>query len=418
MQLTQLSNCLNKPNLGISLKLRFVISVLFLLQMLTSVAQEEFVPPQAKLLTCFRFQQFSGGVIMIRGTLDSQKDSLNFILDTGSGGISLDSTTAEKLKISAQMSDRTIRGIAGLKQVAFAYNHTLNLPGLITEKLDFHINDYDLLTSVYGIQVDGIIGYSFLRRYIVRIDFDKEELEIYAPGAMHYPKGGYLMKPNFSTLPLPSLIVEDAETISARFIFDTGAAMSLLMSSEFAADSAVMRSNRKRFLTQVEGLGGKKRMEYTIVKSLKIGPYKFRRVPTHIFEDEFNVTSYPLLGGLIGNDLLRRFNMIINYPEQSIHLKPNTHFTEPFDYSYTGLGVYMLEGEIRVIDVIEGTPGAKAGFKQGDVIFAIDNNYSKNIKSLKMQLQNAGAKVRVVIFRQGKPMVLTLVIGDIRRKRG
>jgi hypothetical protein len=117
---------------------RFFILVLFLLPSLPSLAQEEFVPPQAKLLTKFRFQQYSGGVIMLRGTLDNYTDSLNFILDTGSGGISLDSTTAAKMGVTTEMSDRTIRGIAGLKKVAFAYNHTLRLPGLVVEKLDFH----------------------------------------------------------------------------------------------------------------------------------------------------------------------------------------------------------------------------------------------------------------------------------------
>lgn len=391
---------------------------MLLLPVIPSLAQEEFVPPQAKLLTRFRFQQYSGGVILLRGTLDNHTDSLNFILDTGSGGISLDSTTAEKMGVTTEMSDRTIRGIAGLKKVAFAYNHTLRLPGLVVEKLDFHINDYDLLTSVYGIQIDGIIGYSFFRRYIVRIDFDKEELEVFSPGTFRYPRGGYLLKPGFSTLPLPYLEVEDNRSVNARFIFDTGAAMCFLMSNDFAEDSALMRKSRKRYLTQVEGLGGKKRMDYTIVKSLKIGPYKFRKVPAHIFEDDFNVTSYPQLGGLIGNDLLRRFNMIINYPEQSIHLKPNNHFTETFDYSYTGLGVYMVEGEIRVIDVIPGTPGDKAGFEAGDIIFAVDNNFSKNIKTLKTLLQNAGASMQVVVFRNGIPKVLTLKIGDIRRKRG
>lgn len=391
---------------------------MLLLPVIPSLAQEEFVPPQAKLLTRFRFQQYSGGVILLRGTLDNHTDSLNFILDTGSGGISLDSTTAEKMGVTTEMSDRTIRGIAGLKKVAFAYNHTLRLPGLVVEKLDFHINDYELLTSVYGIQIDSIIGYSFFRRYIVRIDFDKEELEVFSPGTFRYPRGGYLLKPGFSTLPLPYLEVEDNRSVNARFIFDTGAAMCFLMSNDFAEDSALMRKSRKRYLTQVEGLGGKKRMDYTIVKSLKIGPYKFRKVPAHIFEDDFNVTSYPQLGGLIGNDLLRRFNMIINYPEQSIHLKPNNHFTETFDYSYTGLGVYMVEGEIRVIDVIPGTPGDKAGFEAGDIIFAVDNNFSKNIKTLKTLLQNAGASMQVVVFRNGIPKVLTLKIGDIRRKRG
>ena len=35
------------------------------------------------------------------------------------------------------------------------------MPGITVENLDFHINDYDILTSAYGMRIDGIIGYSF-----------------------------------------------------------------------------------------------------------------------------------------------------------------------------------------------------------------------------------------------------------------
>ena len=156
-------------------------------------------------------------------------------------------------------------------------------------------------------------------------------------------------------------------------------------------------------------------MTIDVAKEVKIGPYKFKRVPIHVFEDDFNVTSYPLLGGIIGNDILRRFNVILNYPEQSIHLKPNSHFTESFDYSYTGLGIYLLDGEIRVIDIMKGSPGDKAGFLPGDIIFSVETNASKNIQTYKNLFQNSIGKIKVVVFRDQKPLVLTIDVKDIRR---
>ncbi|MEK7200248.1 MAG: PDZ domain-containing protein, partial [Bacteroidota bacterium] len=147
----------------------------------------------------------------------------------------------------------------------------------------------------------------------------------------------------------------------------------------------------------------------------KIGPYKFRRVPVHVFEDDYNVTSYPLLGGLIGNDILRRFNVILNYPEQSIHLKPNSHFIEAFDYSYTGLGIYLIDGEIRVIDILPNSPGDLAGFLPGDIIFSVETNASKNIQTYKNLFQNSIGKIKVVVFRDQKPYILTMTVKDIRR---
>jgi hypothetical protein len=378
-------------------------------------AQEEFIPPQAILLTKFSFTQLSGGIIIVRARIDDIADTLNFVLDTGSGGISLDSETVVTYKMVTAISDKTIRGIAGIKTVAFTNNHTLQLPGLAVQHLDFHINNYDLLTSVYGVKIDGIIGFSFFRRYIVKIDYDILKIEILAPGTIKYPKGGYLMKPNFASLVFPQAQIADERVFTNRFIFDTGAGLCMLLSEDYVSDSMVLRKKSKRYLTQAEGLGGKKTMDITVIKSVQLGNYKFRKVPVYIFADDYNVTSYPLLGGLLGNDLLRRFNITLNYPEQSIYLKPNSHFKDGFDYSYTGLGIYQIEQNIVVVDIMPNSPGEKAGFKPDDIILSIDNNFSNNVQVFKTALQNAGNIVRILVLRKGQPLLLKLRIKNILR---
>jgi hypothetical protein len=393
----------------------YTILFLFIFWSTQAKGQEEFAPPDAKLITRIPFFQLSGGIIVLKAQLDEFSDSLNFVLDTGSGGISLDSSTVEKLKIPNNLSEKLIRGIAGVKRVSFAYNHSLKMPGISVNGLDFHINNYELLTSVYGVRIDGIIGYSFLRRYIVLLDFDKKQMEVYTPGRFKYPRGGQLLKPNFTTLPLLQATVEDSRSILNRFIFDTGAGLCFLLSKDYVEDSAIFKSKRKFYPTQAEGLGGKKQMEIAVMKSVKIGNYKFKKVPVHIFEDDYNVTNYPSLGGLIGNDLLRRFNIILNYPEQSIFIKPNNHFTDSFDYSYTGLGIYLIDGQIKVIDIIEGSPGDKAGFKTEDIIFSIENNASNNIQAYKNLFQNALGKIKVIVLRNNLPLLLNMNVKDIRK---
>ncbi|WP_439505198.1 aspartyl protease family protein [Sediminibacterium sp.] len=397
------------------MKLINAILFLFLLYSTQIKGQEEFAPPDAKLITKIPFFQLSGGIIILKAQLDEFNDSLNFVLDTGSGGISLDSSTVENLKIKNTVSDKLIRGIAGVKRVSFAYNHALKMPGITVNNLDFHINNYELLTSVYGVRIDGIIGFSFLRRYIVLLDFDKKQMEVYTPGRFKYPRGGQLLKPNFTTLPLLQATVEDSRSILNRFIFDTGAGLCFLLSKDYVEDSSIFKSKRKFYPTQAEGLGGKKQMEIAVMKSVKIGNYKFKKVPVHIFEDDFNVTNYPSLGGLIGNDLLRRFNIILNYPEQSIFIKPNNHFADSFDYSYTGLGIYLIDGQIKVIDIIEGSPGDKAGFKTDDIIFSIENNASNNIQEYKNLFQNALGKIKVIVLRNNLPLLLNMNVKDIRK---
>src|SRR6476620_10842567 len=90
------------------------ILIFFLLAVsISAKAQEQFVEGPAKFLTSFRFRQLSGGVIMLNARFANFPDTLNFILDTGSGGISLDSATVNYFHITPTPSDLTILGIAG-----------------------------------------------------------------------------------------------------------------------------------------------------------------------------------------------------------------------------------------------------------------------------------------------------------------
>src|SRR5438552_2528635 len=128
---------------------RFFNSFILIFLSCTLAAQEEFVLPPAKIITTIPFTQLTGGIVILHATFDDYKDSLNFVLDTGSGGISLDSTTCEYYKVPVVPSDRIVRGIAGMKYVSFANGHTIHLEGITVPDLDFHINNYEILSSAY-----------------------------------------------------------------------------------------------------------------------------------------------------------------------------------------------------------------------------------------------------------------------------
>src|SRR4051812_11174341 len=272
----------------------------FALLLVTCEAQEILkLQPQAKFITRFPFKQYSGGVMIIRAALGEIKDSMNFILDTGSGGISLDSTTCADYNLRPTPTDTTIRGMGAERKVSFLFNQQLHFPGLTIERLNFHINDYDILSSVYGEKIDGIIGYSFFSRYIVGIDFDSNQVSVYRPGEMDYPRGGTIIHPAFTTLPIQNLTFKERKKQSFNFYFDTGAGLCFLLSEEYVNDSTILSPRRKSYYTQAEGMGGRLQMRLTVVKMVQVGNYRFRNVPTYLYKDEFNVTSYPFVGGLL-----------------------------------------------------------------------------------------------------------------------
>lgn len=354
----------------------------------------------ARLITQVPFTTFTGGVVVIRAQLVGYPDTLNFIMDTGSGGISLDSTTCIRLNITPVLTDKLIMGIGGIRQLRYVNNRSLKLGTMQVDSLNFHVSDYDILSSVYGDRIDGIIGYSFFSRYIVKIDYDSSQMYVYTKGNIKYPKGGYAFKPNIVSLPVESATIRDYREVTPRFYFDTGAGLCLLLNSDFIRDSTLLYPDKKPLPTQAQGMGGKANMQVTILKEFRFGPYKFRNVPTHIFDDEYNITSYPYLAGLIGNDILRRFNIILNYDKKIFYLTPNSHYRDQFDYSYTGLGLYWIEGEIRVGDVMKDSPAEKAGLKVDDVVIGVNDNLSQNLQLYKSMLQNTGDKVKLLVNRR------------------
>ncbi len=372
-------------------------------------AQEQFVDPPSKFITSFPFRLLTGGVILLKAKLNSYPDSLNFVLDTGSGGISLDSITVEEFNIPVVQSDKTIRGIGGIRKVSFLYDASLKLPGLQVDNLNFHVNDYSLLTSVYGIKIDGIIGYSFLSKYIVNVNYDSLVIKVYSVGDYKYPSGGHLLNPMFTALPIQTMRFTDNGKFFNRFYLDTGAGLNFLLSESFVADSNVLNKRKKKpLLTQAEGVGGRTSMRITTVTEVKLGPYRFRKVPTYIFKDENNITNYPYLGGLIGNDLLRRFNTTFNYVKQEVHIMPNSHYRDDFDYAYHGLSLYFVDKQIVVDDVVPGSPADLAGFMKDDVVLALNNDISNNIQVYKTMMQEIGVKMNFVILRDGKALQLTM----------
>ena len=371
--------------------------------------QELFVEPPSTFIASFSFRMLNGGVILVSAGVNDYGDSLNFILDTGSGGISLDSATVEDLGIPITPSEKTIKGIGGVRKVSFLNNATLKLPGLAVKNLNFHVNDYSILTSVYGIKIDGIIGYSFFSRFIVNINYDFLQINVFSKGEYKYPSSGYMMYPMFTALPMQSLEFTESRRLVQRFYLDTGAGLNFLLSESYLNDSAVLKKRRKPpVVTQAEGVGGKMSMRLTTIKQLKVGPYRFRWVPTYLFKDEYNVTNYPFVGGLLGNDILRRFNITFDYAKQQVHIVPNLHFKDEFDYAYSGLSIYFIDEKIVVDDVVPSSPADKAGFKKEDIIVAINNDTSNNIQAYKTIMQTLGQKLKFLVIRDGIPMMLSM----------
>ena len=371
--------------------------------------------PASRYLTSIRFRVLFGGIIIGKARIDGFPDSLNFIFDTGCGSVSLDSVTAVRFGLVVRQGSAVIHGVAGICPQRLVDNQSLHLGDVTIDSLSMHVCDYDILSSIYGEKIDGIVGYTLFSRYLVKVDYDKQRMDLYTKGAITYPKGGYLLKPRLFGLPMLEGQLADARDVRSRFYFDTGAGLCLLFSSNFATDSAVFSPKRKKPVRiEGAGLGGKTEMQLTTLRNFSLGPFRFRQIPTYIFQDAYDVTSYPQLAGLIGNDLLRRFNLILNYDRSEIYILPNEAYNQPFDYSYSGISIALIGGKIVVTDVMTESPGEKAGFREGDVVIAINKDTGQDLQTYQAMLRTIGPKVKVLVQREsGDPVMLSLKVTSI-----
>ena len=80
--------------------------------------------------------------MVIHARFGDVADSLNFILDTGGRGISLDSATCAEFNIAVRASDTSITGIGGVRKVPLCSIKNCTYRVLPFEHLNFRVNDY------------------------------------------------------------------------------------------------------------------------------------------------------------------------------------------------------------------------------------------------------------------------------------
>ena len=92
---------------------------------------------------------------------------------------------------------------------------------------------------------------------------------------------------------------------------------------------------------------------------------------------------------------------------------PNSHYQEGFDYSYSGVELYYIDGKIILGDVAKGSPAEAAGLKEGDEVIGINNVLGRNLQAFKAALQVQGEKIKMIVSRDGDLMEFNFKIKSI-----
>jgi hypothetical protein len=170
------------------------------------------------------------------------------------------------------------------------------------------------------------------------------------------------------------------------------------------------------------GLGGAITGKVGKINSIHFGDYELVDVLV-TFPDPNSYldtlkASTAFRNGSIGGDILTRFRVILDFPDERFFVRKNSQFKKPFYYNLSGLYVKAKGARLEVFevtDVRQQSAGAVGGVEVGDLIITINNISTKelHLNELNGMLNSKpGKKVKLEVLREGVRHKVTLELKD------
>jgi aspartyl protease/PDZ domain-containing protein len=346
------------------------------------------------------------------GTIDGRK--ARFLVDTGGSNV-LTPAAAEKFGIKGE-GDLPGRGVGDeAVKAQLAHVGEVTLGGASLAKPVFVILDLGPLTSVEGVDFDGLVGFEMFRRFGVTIDYAGRVLTLAEPSKFVPPAGATVVP--FELSDTTPLIAGTLDGAPIRVSVDTGSRASLSMHSPFVREHGLV----ERYHAAPEavvgwGVGGPSRGRPARFGALKLGDREISGVAGDLYVGDKGAFSNPDMSGNLGGGVLKRFTVAFDYSAKRMYLAPNADFAQPDAFDRSGL--FLLgDGDALVIaDVAPQSAAAKAGLQAKDRVTSIGGEAanSQTLTAMRAKLRElpAGTKLPVERVRDGKKATVELALAD------
>ena len=352
--------------------------------------------------------------MLVEARVDDDDAPLRFVFDTGASGTVLDEAVARRLHIEATGShDAT--GASGSVQLRVAAGRRLRLAdGAVLSDLAMVLTDLTHLSAEFDRPLAGIVGNDLLRRWLTEIDFTAGELRLHSFDdelptdgwqEIAFTFGRGIRIPQFEV----AVVFADGERLAGPVLFDSGAACALIVNQPFAEANRVAARAGRTVEHRSQTLTAPIVMLTALAGSLQVGGTQWRDVPVEIATGKQGVTGYAGYLGILDNNVIRRFDWIVDYRRKRLFCKPNAAGATPFQRPTIGASFELHDGAITVTQVVADSPAAVAGLREGDRVVAIDDRAlggatpatGKDVVALRKYLEQEGKVVKVAVERDG-----------------
>lgn len=344
------------------------------------------------------FEEF-GDHIIIKISVDDS-EPLDFIFDTGDGITVLDEDIAEKLEL---VKHKVILN-EGTVTASLIKHNKIEINGFLMEKnIKVYSTDLNHLEISLGRDIDGIIGFDLLHHHTVRIDYDNKIMQIYDLG--RFPKFGEPMHFKLNTsIPYveATVMLNNGESLEGTYFIMTGAGTTMDFNTPYDAEYDLIHKTGEHYSYLVKSISQVETKHYEgRVKSFNLGSSSFDNMPIGISQAKSGTQAHKKISGIIGNKLLKKYNMTIDLPTKTLYLEKNKNFDEPFTVNCSGIDVQLSKDMKKVLihQIIENSPAASAGLEVDAELVKIDGKSAidMGLVDIRKKLKASGSTVELVV---------------------
>jgi hypothetical protein len=366
--------------------------------------------------TTFPFKLIRNQIVV---PVEMKGSRFNLVFDSGmpAEGILLHgSQRVDELKLQYAGKAR-VMGVGGATiEADMAAGETVSLPGMLMKNQMVIVMPHDSTRSHYFEGKDGTVGFSLLSHFVVKIDYDNMEFTLTEPQKFRYSGTEQIYEitvvDNRISLPVSLSINQDVH-ISADLVLDTGNSAALTLNESSSKGIIVPEKSivytRRSINKEIPRYAGR-------ISTVQLGGITFDNVLCAFRTKESELPPSWEKEGNLGNELLRRFNMIFDIPNNRIMLEPNHHIDEPFKFNMAGLQFVRCEhGYFRITFVMSDSPASHSGLKKGDRIVSINGKPSNQYTydNLDHILSQEGKLVKLVMLSSGKEKEVSIKLRQL-----
>lgn len=331
------------------------------------------------------------------------------------------------------------------KQNIFKLGEAININQDIFVIFDESIN----FTSRLGVPVHGIIGYDIFKDFVVEINYSSKFIKLHKPESYEYKKckkcQTFDLEFNQNKPYINAEVEIHSKQIPVKLLIDSGGSDALWL---FEDDSLGIFPDNKTYFVDFlgKGLSGSIYGKRTRISSFSLKDFQLNKVNV-AFPDSSAISyarKFKERNGSIAGEILKRFNMIIDYNASKMTLKKNKNFKQRFYYNISGItleqkGVrvvkekrdivgtnsygnkldgsktisvsdtynYLLMPAFEIVELRPNSVAEKAGIKVGDILLKINGkevSYLKLHELNQLLSKDEGNVVKLKVDRNGNEL--------------